>query len=98
MKKQNKKSIFFQELYDLEHAGPSGYDRNTLEAFLRLSGAGVGGRGAKVLYVLQYICTYSHVVYTVCYFTGIFYAVVRHISVLFIDNKDCVFCKELRRW
>ena len=30
--------------------------------------------------------------YTVCYFTGIFYAVVRHISMLFIDNKDSVFC------
>ena len=25
--------------------------------------------------------------YTVCYFTGIFYAVVRYISMLFIDNK-----------
>ena len=47
MKKQNKKSIFFQELYDLEHAGPSGYDRNTLEAFLRLSGAGGGGKGGR---------------------------------------------------
>ena len=31
--------------------------------------------------------------YTVCYFTGIFYAVVRQISMLFIDNKDSVFCK-----
>ena len=30
--------------------------------------------------------------YTVCYFTGIIYAVVRHISMLFIDNKDSVFC------
>ncbi len=32
--------------------------------------------------------------YTVCYFTGIFYAVVRQISVLLllIDNKDSVFC------
>ena len=31
--------------------------------------------------------------YTVCYFTGIFYAVVRQICVLFIDNKDSVlFC------
>ena len=25
--------------------------------------------------------------YTVCYFTGIFYAVVRQISMLFIDNQ-----------
>ena len=29
--------------------------------------------------------------YTVCYFTCIFYAVVRQISMLFIDNKDSVF-------
>ena len=28
--------------------------------------------------------------YTVCYFTGLFYAVVRQISMLFIDNKDSV--------
>ena len=32
--------------------------------------------------------------YTVCYFTGIFYAVVRHISMSLIDNKDSVFCNE----
>ena len=30
--------------------------------------------------------------YTVCYFSGIFYAVVRQISILFIHNKDSVFC------
>ena len=30
--------------------------------------------------------------YTVCYITGIFYAVVRQISMLFIDNKISVFC------
>ena len=30
--------------------------------------------------------------YTVCYVTGIFYAVVREISLLFIDNKASVFC------
>ena len=29
--------------------------------------------------------------YTVCYFTCIFYAIVRQISMLFIDNKDSVF-------
>ena len=29
---------------------------------------------------------------TVCYFTCIFYAVVRKISMLFIDKKDFVFC------
>ena len=28
--------------------------------------------------------------YTLCYFTGIFHAVVWQISVLFIDNKDSV--------
>ena len=27
-----------------------------------------------------------------CYFTGIFYAVIRQITVLFTDNKDSVFC------
>ena len=36
------------------------------------------------------MCTYVLVLYTVCYFTGIFYAVVRQISMLFIDNKDSV--------
>ena len=30
--------------------------------------------------------------YTVCYLTGIFYAVVRQISMLFIDNNISVFC------
>ena len=30
--------------------------------------------------------------YAVCYFTCIFYAVVRQISMLFIDNKDSVVC------
>ena len=30
--------------------------------------------------------------YTVCYFTCIFYAVIRQVSMLFIDNKDSVFC------
>ena len=34
--------------------------------------------------------------YTVCYFTGILYAVVRQISMLFIDNKDSVFCLQNR--
>ena len=33
--------------------------------------------------------------YTVCYFTGIVYAVVRQISMLFIDDKEstCVGCR-----
>ena len=30
--------------------------------------------------------------YTVCYLTGIFYAVVRQISMLFIDNNISLFC------
>ena len=30
--------------------------------------------------------------YTAYYFTGIFYADVRQISMLFIDNKDSVLC------
>ena len=29
--------------------------------------------------------------YTVCYFTCIFYAVIRQSSMLFIDNKGSVF-------
>ena len=29
--------------------------------------------------------------YTVCYFTCIIYAVLRQISMLFIDNKDSVY-------
>ena len=32
------------------------------------------------------------VYYNVCYFTGILYAVVRQISMLFKDNKYSVFC------
>ena len=30
--------------------------------------------------------------YTVCYLTDILYAVIRQISMLFIRNKDPVFC------
>ena len=30
--------------------------------------------------------------YTVCHFTGIIYALVRQISMLFVDNKDSVVC------
>ena len=35
--------------------------------------------------------------YTVYYFTGIFYAVVRQISMLVIDNKDSVVCSLMYR-
>ena len=38
-------------------------------------------------------CTYvlCIIVYTMCYLTGIFYAVIRQISMLFIDNNISVF-------
>ena len=32
-----------------------------------------------------------------CYFTGIFYAVVRQISMSFVDSKDSVFCRNCER-
>ena len=38
--------------------------------------------------LILYLCI---MYYTVCYLAGIFYAVVRQISVLFIDNKISVF-------
>ena len=34
-------------------------------------------------------CVLMFMNYTVCYFTGIFYAVIRQISMLLIDTKDC---------
>ena len=39
--------------------------------------------------MILYLCI---MYYTVCYLTGIFCAVVRQISMLFIDNKISVFC------
>ena len=43
--------------------------------------------------VLCVLCVHMFMYYyTVCYFTCIFYAVVRQISILFIDNTDSVFC------
>ena len=39
--------------------------------------------------LILYLCI---MYYSVCYLTGIFYAVVRQISMLFIDNKISVFC------
>ena len=39
--------------------------------------------------LILYLCIMC---YTVCYLTGIFYAVVKQISMLFIDNKISVFC------
>ena len=43
----------------------------------------------KVRFVLQYMSTYGHVLFVNLLVS---YAVVRQISMLFIDNKDCVFC------
>ena len=43
----------------------------------------------SVFYI--YMCNYVHVLY--CYFTGIFCAVVRQISMLFIDNKNSMYNK-----
>ena len=39
--------------------------------------------------LILYLCI---MYYTVCYLPGIFYAVVRQISMLFIDNRISVFC------
>ena len=38
------------------------------------------------------ICVFMFMYYTVCYFSVIFYSVVIKISMLFIDNKDSIFC------
>ena len=45
-----------------------------------------------LLYIYDLILYLCVMYYTVCYLTGIFYAVVRQISMLFIDNKIYVFC------
>ena len=45
-----------------------------------------------VLFYWYLLCVLMFMYYTACYFTGIFYAVVRQISMLFIGNKDSVFC------
>ena len=42
--------------------------------------------------LILYLCYVLCIISTVCYLTGIFYAVVRQISMLFIDNKISVFC------
>ena len=44
--------------------------------------------------VSSFLCVLMFMCYTVGYFTGVFYAVARHISMymLFKDNKDSVFC------
>ena len=49
----------------------------------------------KVISVFYNICVLVFMYYTVRYFTGLFYAVVRQISMLFIENKDSVCCNTL---
>ena len=44
--------------------------------------------------LILYLCI---MYYTVCYLAGIFYAVVRQISMLFIDSRISVFCINLRQ-
>ena len=47
---------------------------------------------SKIKYSEFYsICVLMFMHYTVFYFTGIFYGVVRQMSALFVDNKDSVF-------
>ena len=41
--------------------------------------------------VFYNICVLMFMYYIVCYFTGLFCAVARQNSMLFIDNKDSVF-------
>ena len=55
---------FFQGLYHLEHAGPSGYDRNTLEAFLGLGGG--GGEGGQKYYMFYNIYVLMFMWYILC--------------------------------
>ena len=45
---------------------------------------------SKIKHSVFYVYLCSCII--LCYFTSIFYAVVRQISVLFIDNKDSVCC------
>ena len=47
----------------------------------------------KIKYSFFFLCVLMFMYYyTACYFTCIFYAVARQISVLFIDSKDSAFC------
>ena len=46
---------------------------------------------SSVFYNILYLC----LCIITCYFTGIFYAVVRQISMFFIDNNDSVFCSNM---
>ena len=46
---------------------------------------------SKIKYSVFYVYSCSCII-ILCYFTGIFYGVVRQISMLFIDSNDSVFC------
>ena len=50
----------------------------------------------RLLRVLCVLCVLMFMYCSVFYFTGIFDAVVRQISMLFIDHKDSVFCIHVR--
>ena len=43
--------------------------------------------------VSVHIFFYTCLCIILCYFTGLFYVVISQISMLFIDNKNSVFCK-----
>ena len=45
---------------------------------------------SNIKYSVFYVYLCSCII--LCYFTGIFYAVVRQISMLFTDNQDSAFC------
>ena len=47
---------------------------------------------------IKYSVFYVYLLHTVCYFICIFHAVIRQISMLFIDNKDSLFCILCRSW
>ena len=59
----------------------------------------LGPTDSKIKYSVFYnISVLVFMYYTVCYFTGIFHAVIRQISVLFKGNKDSVFGILYERW
>ena len=48
---------------------------------------------SKIKYPVLFVFMFMY--YVDCYFTDIFYAVVRNISKLFMDNKDSVSVSDL---
>ena len=49
---------------------------------------------SKIKYSVFYVCLCSRII-ILCVILLVFYAVVRQISMLFIDNKDSVFCMQI---